>query len=126
MPISLHSLRRRRFHHLALTSLLALPASAAHPQSLDVRHPAPPQPGPNSGIVDNFVGNIYFYLSGGPGPVNIVATYNSMSLLGNAQRSTLTIQHSDEKRSWVETGPSHPSSNPTPPQWWETSRFQPK
>jgi hypothetical protein len=103
MHISLHSLRRRRFHHLALTSLLALAASAAHSQSLDVRHPAPLQLGPNSGTVDNFVGKIYFNLSGGPGPVTIVATYNSMSLLGNAQRSTLTIQLSDEKRSWVET-----------------------
>ena len=61
------------------------------------------QPGPNSGTVDNFVGNNYFYLSCGPSAVTVVVTYNSMSLLGNAQRSAPTIQLSDEKRSRVET-----------------------
>lgn len=93
---------RRGFLPLALCAFL-LAASAAHPQSLDSRHPAPLQPGPNSGTVDNFVGNNYFAFSGGPGQVTVVVSYNSMSLLGNAQRSTLTIQLSDEKRSWVET-----------------------
>jgi len=88
---------------LTLISLLVLSFTAAHPQSLDVRSPGPLQPGPNSGTVDNFVGNNYFSLTGGPGSVTIVVTYNSMSLLGNAQRSTLTVQLTDDKHSWVET-----------------------
>jgi hypothetical protein len=103
MHLTSTSLTATRTHHLLFASLLLLSAAAVHPQSLDVRSPAPLQPGPNSGTVDNFVGNNYFYLTGGPGSVTIVVTYNSMSLLGNAQHSTLTVQLSDEKRSWVET-----------------------
>jgi len=102
MPLTTTSLVRRSSLPLALCAFL-LAASAAHTQSLDSRHPAPLQPGPNSGTVDNFVGNNYFAFSGGPGQVTVVVSYNSMSLLGNAQRSTLTVQLSDEKRSWVET-----------------------
>jgi hypothetical protein len=102
MPLTNTFLFRHSFLFLPLGAFIfaALPA---HSQSLDSRHPAPLQPGPNSGTVDNFVGNNYFAFSGGPGQVTVVVAYNSMSLLGNAQRSTLTIQLSDEKRSWVET-----------------------
>jgi hypothetical protein len=71
-------------------------------QSLDSRNPAPLQSGDNSGTVDNFVGSNYFYFTGGPGAVTVTVSYNSMSLLGNAQRSTLTIELTDDKKSWVE------------------------
>jgi hypothetical protein len=84
----------------ALTIQLAL--SAATGQSLDARNPAPLQPGSNSGTVDNFVGSNYFYLTGGPGAVTITVSYTSMSLLGNAQRSALNIELTDDKRSWTE------------------------
>lgn len=93
----------RRILPLALGALCAMPGSVAHPQSLDSHHPAPLQPDENNGTVDNFVGNNYFYLTGGPGSVTITVTYKSMGLLGNAQRSSLTVQLSDEKRTWVET-----------------------
>ena len=85
---------------LSLSTLFILPASRA--QSLDPRNPAPLQPGSNSGTVDNFVGSNYFSLTGGPGAVVITVSYNSMSLLGNAQRSALNIELSDDKKSWTE------------------------
>jgi hypothetical protein len=94
----------RFFHRTVppvLAALCAL-ASAGHAQSLDSHHPAPLQPGENNGTVDNFVGNNYFYLTGGPGAVTIVVTYKSMGLLGNAQRSSLNIELTDDKHSWVE------------------------
>jgi hypothetical protein len=71
-------------------------------QSLDPRQPAPLQPGANDGTVDNFVGANYFYLNGGPGKVVITVTYRSMSLLGNAQKASLNIELSDDKRTWTE------------------------
>jgi hypothetical protein len=85
---------------LVLSSLLVLPVALG--QSLDPRSPAPMQPGNNSGTVDNFVGSNYFYLTAGPGAVTIVVSYNSMSLLGNAQRSALNIELSDDKKTWTE------------------------
>jgi hypothetical protein len=85
-----------------LAALLVLAASIATAQSLDPSNPVPLQPGDNTGTVDNFVGSNYFYLTGGPGAVTIVVSYNSMSLLGNAQRSSLNIELSDQKRTWVE------------------------
>src|SRR5208282_1766807 len=91
----------RRFLHLAGACLL-VPSSIACAQSLDARHPAPLQPGANTGTVDNFVGNNYFAFTGGPGAVTVLVTYNSMGLLGNAQRSSLTVELTDDKRSWVE------------------------
>jgi hypothetical protein len=87
---------------LALIVLCAGLAFSAGAQSLDSHHPAPLQPGPNDGTVDNFVGSNYFYLTGGPGSTTITVTYKSMGLLGNAQRSSLTVELTDEKRSWVE------------------------
>jgi hypothetical protein len=93
----------RPLHSILLLALTALPAlSAAAGQSLDARNPAPLQPGGNSGTVDNFVGSNYFYLTGGPGAVTITVSYSSMSLLGNAQRSALNIELTDDKRSWTE------------------------
>jgi hypothetical protein len=93
----------RSLHSILLFALTTLPAlSTAVGQSLDARTPAPLQPGSNSGTVDNFVGSNYFYLTGGPGSVVITVSYNSMSLLGNAQRSALNIELTDDKRSWTE------------------------
>jgi len=85
---------------VALNALFVLPAALA--QSLDARNPAPLQAGDNTGTVDNFVGSNYFYLTGGPGAVTITVSYNSMSLLGNAQRSALNIELSDDKKTWTE------------------------
>jgi hypothetical protein len=98
-----------------IVSALCILTTATQAQSLDSHHPAPLQPGENNGTVDNFVGNNYFYLTGGPGAVTIVVTYKSMGLLGNAQRSSLNIELSDDKRSWVEkrTISSLASSNST-------------
>jgi hypothetical protein len=88
---------------LSLASLGSLQVlSAAYGQSLDAGTPAPLQPGDNSGTVDNFVGSNYFYMTGGPGAVTITVSYNSMSLLGNAQRSALNIELTDDKKSWTE------------------------
>jgi hypothetical protein len=92
----------RRILPLALAALCVLPGSAAAAQSLDSQHPAPLQPGDNNGTVDNFVGSNYFYLTGGPGSVTITVTYKSMGLLGNAQRSSLNLELTDDKHSWVE------------------------
>ena len=92
----------RHFLSAAFGALLVLPGSAAYTQSLDSRHPAPLQSGPNSGTVDNFVGSNYFYFTGGPGAVSITISYSSMSFLGNTQRSSLNIELTDEKRTWVE------------------------
>lgn len=76
-----------------LTALLAglslsLSASA---QSVNVKKPAPMQPGSNSGTVDNFVGNNYFYFYAGPGVLTVTASYKSMGLLGNAMHSSLNV-----------------------------------
>ena len=85
---------------LAISALCALPCAWA--QSLDPHHPAPLQPGDNTGTVDNFVGANYFYLTSGPGPATIIVSFKSMGLLGNAQRSSLNVELTDDKHSWVE------------------------
>jgi hypothetical protein len=100
MSVRCAALPLRSILLIALATLPALSAAAA--QSLDPRSPAPLQPGNNSGTVDNFVGSNYFTLTGGPGSVVITVSYNSMSLLGNAQRSALNIELTDDKRSWTE------------------------
>jgi hypothetical protein len=91
----------RRAFPLVFGAIFAIAANA-YAQSLDSHHPAPLQAGENNGTVDNFVGNNYFSLTGGPGAVTIVVTYKSMGLLGNAQRSSLNIELSDDKHSWTE------------------------
>src|ERR1700734_1271625 len=85
-----------------LAMLFALAVGPALSQSLDAQHPAPLQPGANAGTVDNFVGSNFFKFNGGPGALTVVVSYNSMGLLGNAQRSSLTVELTDEKKSWVE------------------------
>jgi hypothetical protein len=100
MHLSSIPLILRRVLPLALSASLLI--ATAHAQSLDPRNPAPLQPGDNTGTVDNFVGSNYFYLTGGPGSVTIVVSYSSMSLLGNAQRSALNIELSDDKKTWTE------------------------
>src|SRR3984885_1751421 len=102
MFIATISRRMRWILTLAFVVLCAGLSSPAHAQSLDPHHPAPMQPGQNEGTVDNFVGSNYFYLTGGPGSTTITVTYKSMGLLGNAQRSSLNVELTDEKRSWVE------------------------
>jgi hypothetical protein len=87
---------------LAFSVICILPTTAARAQSLDSHHPAPLQPGDNNGTVDNFVGSNYFYLTGGPGSVTITVSYKSMGLLGNAQRSSLNVELTDDKHSWSE------------------------
>ena len=84
----------------AFSVLFVLPSAST--QSLDPRQPAPLQPGDNTGTVDNFVGANYFYFTSGPGPATIIVSYKSMGLLGNAQRSSLNVELSDDKHSWVE------------------------
>src|SRR5215472_12216314 len=74
---------------------------SAQAQSLDPERPAPMRAGPNEGTVDNFGGPNYFYFWSGPGEATISATYKSMSLLGNAQKSELTVELYDEKKTWV-------------------------
>jgi len=59
------------------------------------------QPGPNAGTVDNFGGANYFYFWSGPGESTITASYKSMSVLGNAMKSELTIELYDENKTWV-------------------------
>jgi hypothetical protein len=61
-------------------------------QSLDRQNPAPLKAGANAGTVDNFGGANYFYFWGGPGALKVTATYKSMSLLGNAMKSNLTVE----------------------------------
>jgi hypothetical protein len=93
----------KSLRNASIAALLIVTAMhTASAQSLDPRSPAPLQAGENAGTVDNFVGSNYFYFTGGPGAVNIVVSYNSMSLLGNAQRSALNIELSDDKKSWTE------------------------
>ena len=91
-----------RFVPFTLSAFMLLFAHASLAQSLDPHSPAPLQSGENTGTVDNFVGSNYFYLTGGPGAVTITVSYSSMSLLGNAQRSALSIELSDDKKSWTE------------------------
>lgn len=82
--------------------LTAVTLSVRSPaQSLNPQKPAPLQSGANTGTVDNFVGANYFYFWGGAGKVTVTITYKSMSLLGNAQKSALTIELSDDKKSWT-------------------------
>lgn len=85
---------------LAISALCILPCALA--QSLDPHQPAPLQPGDNNGTVDNFVGANYFYFTSGPGPATIIVSFKSMGLLGNAQRSSLNVELTDDKHSWVE------------------------
>jgi hypothetical protein len=102
MRNTLISLPFHCFLSVALSSFVVLSGSAAHAQSLDSRHPAPLQPGDNTGTVDNFVGSNYFAFTGGPGTVTVTVSYSSMSPLGNAQHSSLTVELSDDKKSWTE------------------------
>jgi hypothetical protein len=102
MRVTFLTLTYRWFALPGLAASLLFSSVAAFGQSLDARHPAPLAEGANSGTVDNFVGNNYFTFTGGPGSVTVTVSYNSMSLLGNAQRSALNIEMSDDKHSWTE------------------------
>jgi hypothetical protein len=82
------------------TASVAIGSSA---QSLDPQKPAPMQPGPNAGTVDNTGGANYFYFWSGPGESTITATYKSMGqgFLGNIAKSDLNVELYDENKSWV-------------------------
>lgn len=84
MTISASALTSRISRSLGV--LFALAVAPALPQSLDAQHPAPLQPGVNTGTVDNFVGSNFFKFSGGPGALAVAVSYNSMRLLGSGPR----------------------------------------
>lgn len=100
MQLLHHHARRLLCLGAALLALVALSVSSSG-QSLDPQKPAPMKAGPNAGTIDNFVGANYFYFYAGPGESTITATYKSMGLLGNAQRSDLTVELYDENKTWV-------------------------
>jgi hypothetical protein len=92
----------RRLISFGAVLLAGIALSVTSPgQSLDPQKPAPLQAGANTGTVDNFGGANYFYFWSGPGETTITATYRSMSLLGNAMKSDLTVELYDEKKTWV-------------------------
>src|SRR5215469_8852125 len=95
-----HASRRLLWRSIVLPALLILSVDAAA-QSLDPQKPAPLKEGPNAGTVDNFGGPNYFYFWAGPGESTILATYKSMGIYGNAQKSDLTVELYDENRTWV-------------------------
>jgi hypothetical protein len=89
-----------RRHLCLIASFSALLVCSSAAQSLDPEKPAPMKAGPNRGTVDNFVGPNYFYFWAGPGDVKVHATFKSMTLFGNGMRTSLTVELSDEKKSW--------------------------
>jgi hypothetical protein len=87
------SLQARRLISFGAALLAGVALCVSSPaQSLDRQNPAPLKAGANTGTVDNFGGANYFYFWGGPGALKITATYKSMSLLGNAMKSNLTVE----------------------------------
>ncbi len=70
---------------------VGLPLCSASAQSLDVKKPAPMQPGDNAGTVDNFTGSNFFYFYAGPGPLTVRAAFRSTGILGVAMRSSVTV-----------------------------------
>jgi len=80
--------------------LFVAPVSA---QSLKPDAPAALQSGINRGIVDSCIGNHYWYFQGSPGKTQVHATFNSMGLLGNNQRTNLTVTMSDAGNTWHTT-----------------------
>jgi hypothetical protein len=79
-------------------NFLALSSAA---QSLNPDKPAPLKAGPNRGTVDGFVGPNYFYFWAGPGDVKVRASFKSMTLFGSGMRTSLTVELSDEKKTWT-------------------------
>lgn len=70
---------------------VGLPLCSASAQSLDVKKPAPMQPGDNAGTVDNFTGDNFFYFYAGPGPLTVKAAFRSTGVLGITMRSSVTV-----------------------------------
>jgi hypothetical protein len=85
---------------LVCSLAMAICATSAWAQSLKPEAPVPLQPGINQGTIDNFVGTHYWYFTGGPGHVHLHALFKSMSVLGNASRSQITVTLSDANHSW--------------------------
>jgi hypothetical protein len=76
-------------------------AGTALAQSLDPHKPAPLQPGPNTGTVDNFGGVNYFYFWSGPGESTVTATYKNVNTWVGPKATDLTVELYDEHRTWV-------------------------
>jgi hypothetical protein len=90
-----------RIHFIAAALLFgAVLVPHADAQSLDPNKPAPLQSGVNTGTADNMIGPQYWFFSGGPGNVKIVARFKSMGLLGNPTPATITIVLYDDKKTW--------------------------
>ena len=83
--------------------LLSLSSSPAYAQSLKPDAPAPLQAGVNRGTIDNVVGTHYWYFEGNPGTTHVHATFTSMGLMGNPQRTSLAVTLSDVSNSWHTT-----------------------
>jgi len=101
-PESTRRGNRRYRVHLFATALLfgAIGLQSADAQSLDPNKPAPLQSGVNTGTADNMIGPQYWFFSGGPGNVKIVARFKSMGLLGNSTQATITVVLYDDKKTW--------------------------
>ena len=84
----------------ALLVLLFATSGIASAQSLKASNPAPLQAGVNSGTVDNFIGTQYWYFVARPGKVDVNVRFKAMSLLGNAQRTSLTITMYNSAQTW--------------------------
>ena len=88
---------------LSIPLAILLATSIASAQSLKPGSPAPLQAGVNSGTVDNFIGTQYWYFVAHPGKVVVNVSFKAMSLLGNAQRTPLTVTMYNSAQTWHST-----------------------
>src|SRR5215469_16169253 len=86
---------------IALGSALAFVSIGCRAQSLDPQKPAPLQPGPNTGTVDNSGGANYFYFWAGPGETTVTATYKNVNTWVGPKATNLTVELYDEHKTWV-------------------------
>jgi hypothetical protein len=86
----------------ALAAMLGM-TGVASAQSLKAANPAPLQAGVNSGTVDNFIGTQYWYFIAHPGKVEVTVRFKAMTLLGNAQKTALTITMYNSSQTWHTT-----------------------
>ena len=85
---------------VAVLLLAAVSAPQAAGEILDPKPPAPLQSGVNTGTADNMIGPQYWFFTGGPGIVKIVARFKSMGLLGNPHAGYDHHCSVDEKKTW--------------------------
>jgi len=79
---------------------MVLSAAPVWAQSLKPEAPTPLQPGINEGLVDNFVGTQYWYLTANPGHTHLHAQFKPLGLLGNPYQTQITVTLSDEPDTW--------------------------